>query len=88
MAATANAITRLDDPIAIFRCVQPVANNGPGNPSMINIDFRVLDECIPAHLPAYSTPGFAGMDLRACNLIRLIDSDYQDPLMVSTGRWS
>lgn len=51
---------------------------------MINIDFRLLDERIPAHLSAYSTPGFAGMDLRACNLIRLIDSDYQSLQMVST----
>jgi dUTP pyrophosphatase len=94
------------------------------------IDLRVLDERIRAHLPAYATPGSAGMDLRACigapltiapgctelvptgiaihiddpglaavilprsglghkhgivlgNLVGLIDSDYQGPLMVS-----
>jgi len=94
------------------------------------IDVRVLDERIRAHLPAYTTPGSAGMDLRACidaareiapsesvlvptgiaihigdpslaavilprsglghkhgivlgNLVGLIDSDYQGPLMVS-----
>ena len=94
------------------------------------IDFRVLDERIRSHLPAYATPGSAGMDLRACidaplelapgdthlvptgiaihigdpglaavilprsglghkhgivlgNLVGLIDSDYQGPLMVS-----
>jgi dUTP pyrophosphatase len=94
------------------------------------IDLRILDERIRAHLPAYATPGAAGMDLRACldaplaiapgathlvptglalhiadpglaavilprsglghkhgivlgNLVGLIDSDYQGPLMVS-----
>jgi dUTP pyrophosphatase len=94
------------------------------------IALRVLDERIRAHLPAYATPGSAGMDLRACidapltiapgrtelvptglsmhiadpglaavilprsglghkhgivlgNLVGLIDSDYQGPLMVS-----
>jgi dUTP pyrophosphatase len=90
----------------------------------------VLDERVAAHLPAYATPGSAGLDLRACldaalviepgqtvliptglavhiadpglaamilprsglghkhgivlgNLVGLIDSDYQGPLMVS-----
>ena len=94
------------------------------------IDVRILDERIRDHLPAYATPGSAGMDLRACvdaplviapggaeliptgisihigdpglaamilprsglghrhgivlgNLVGLIDSDYQGPLMVS-----
>ena len=94
------------------------------------IAFRVLDERIRPHLPAYATPGSAGMDLRACidaplelapgdthlvptgiaihigdpglaavilprsglghkhgivlgNLVGLIDSDFQGPLMVS-----
>ena len=97
---------------------------------MTQIDFRVLDERIRPHLPAYATAGAAGMDLRACidgplnvapgdthlvptgisihigdpglaavilprsglghkngivlgNLVGLIDSDYQGPLMVS-----
>ena len=97
---------------------------------MRTIDVRILDERIRSHLPAYSTPGSAGMDLRACidaplsispgeaqligtgismhigdpdlaalvlprsglghkhgivlgNLVGLIDSDYQGPLMVS-----
>ena len=93
--------------------------------------LRILDERIRPHLPAYATPGSAGMDLRACidaplvararrhanwcrpasrstsaipayaavilprsglghkhgivlgNLVGLIDSDYQGPLMVS-----
>jgi dUTP pyrophosphatase len=94
------------------------------------IDLRILDERIRPHLPAYATPGSAGLDLRACidapltvapgatelvptgiaihiadpglaalilprsglghkhgivlgNLVGLIDSDYQGPLMVS-----
>ena len=94
------------------------------------IAVRVLDERIRGHLPAYATPGSAGLDLRACidgplalapgestlvptgiaihiadpalaamilprsglghkhgivlgNLVGLIDSDYQGPLMVS-----
>jgi dUTP pyrophosphatase len=97
---------------------------------MTTIDVRVLDERMAAYLPAYATPGSAGLDLRAClgtaltlqpgqvhliptglsihigdpglcamllprsglghkhgivlgNLVGLIDSDYQGPLMVS-----
>ena len=94
------------------------------------IALKVLDERIRDYLPAYATPGAAGLDLRACvdgpitlapgetaligtgiaihiedpglaamilprsglghkhgivlgNLVGLIDSDYQGPLMVS-----
>ncbi len=101
---------------------------------MTTIDVKVLDARLaagqPAGLPAYATPGSAGLDLRACltepltlapgesaliptglamhigdpglaalilprsglghkhgivlgNLVGLIDSDYQGPLMVS-----
>jgi dUTP pyrophosphatase len=97
---------------------------------MTTIDLRILDPRMEAHLPAYATPGSAGLDLRACldeplllapgqtaliptglsvhiadpglaamllprsglghkhgivlgNLVGLIDSDYQGPLMVS-----
>ena len=97
---------------------------------MTCIDVRVLDARMAAHLPAYATPGSAGLDLRASldadllippghtvliptglavhiadaglaamilprsglghkhgivlgNLVGLIDSDYQGPLMVS-----
>ena len=96
----------------------------------VTIALKVLDERIRPYLPAYATPGSAGMDLRACidgpltlapgqteliptgvaihigdpglaamvlprsglghkhgivlgNLVGLIDSDYQGPLMVS-----
>ena len=97
---------------------------------MTVIDVRVLDVRLASELPAYATPGSAGLDLRACvdaplliepgqtvliptglaihigdpalaamvlprsglghkhgivlgNLVGLIDSDYQGPLMVS-----
>ena len=96
----------------------------------MKVDLKILDERIRAHVPAYATPGSAGLDLRACldapitigpnewqlvstgmaihlvdpafaalilprsglghkhgivlgNLVGLIDSDYQGPLMVS-----
>jgi dUTP pyrophosphatase len=97
---------------------------------MTTIDLKVLDARMAQQLPAYGTPGSAGLDLRACvdaaivlepgqttliptglsihiadptlaaiilprsglghkhgivlgNLVGLIDSDYQGPLMVS-----
>jgi dUTP pyrophosphatase len=97
---------------------------------MTPIDVKVLDPRMAGQMPAYATPGSAGLDLRACldrslvlepgdaqliptglaihiadpglaamilprsglghkhgivlgNLIGLIDSDYQGPLMVS-----
>ena len=96
----------------------------------MNIDLKIVDARMLEHLPAYATPGSAGLDLRACldapltlqpnawqlvptgiavhlkdpayaamllprsglghkhgivlgNLVGLIDSDYQGPLMVS-----
>ncbi len=96
----------------------------------LQVDIRVLDARMADALPAYATPGSAGLDLRACidapvrlepgqstliptglamhlgdagyaamllprsglgtkhgivlgNLVGLIDSDYQGPLMVS-----
>ena len=97
---------------------------------MTTVDIRVIDSRMADSLPAYATPGSAGLDLRACldepvvlepgqahliptglsihlgdpglaamilprsglghkhgivlgNLVGLIDSDYQGPLMVS-----
>ena len=96
----------------------------------MNVDVRILDARLAQQMPAYATPGSAGLDLRACldapltlapnawqlvptgmaiylaapgyaalilprsglghnhgivlgNLVGLIDSDYQGPLMVS-----
>ncbi|NBX55203.1 MAG: dUTP diphosphatase [Betaproteobacteria bacterium] len=96
----------------------------------MNIDVKILDPRMAELLPAYATPGSAGLDLRACldaplalapnawqlvptglaihladpayaamilprsglghkhgivlgNLVGLIDSDYQGPLMIS-----
>jgi len=96
----------------------------------MNIDVKILDPRLTDQMPAYATPGSAGLDLRACidaplelapnawqlvstglaihladpayaamilprsgrghkhgivlgNLVGLIDSDYQGPLMVS-----
>ena len=96
----------------------------------MKIDVKILDPRMAEQLPAYATPGSAGLDLRACldaplelapnawqlvptgiaiylkdpgyaalilprsglghkhgivlgNLVGLIDSDYQGPLMVS-----
>ena len=98
---------------------------------MKTIDVKILDPRMQDLMPAYATPGSAGLDLRACidapltiepgqtvlvptglaihiadpghaamilprsgmghkngivlgNLVGLIDSDYQGPLMVST----
>jgi dUTP diphosphatase len=95
-----------------------------------DVDVRILDPRLAGQMPAYATPGSAGLDLRACldepltlaageakliatglaihiadpslaamilprsglghkhgivlgNLVGLIDSDYQGPLMVS-----
>ena len=100
------------------------------DPRAPTIALKILDERIRPYLPAYATPGSAGLDLRACidspttlqpgdtllvptgiaihiedpglaaiilprsglghkhgivlgNLVGLIDSDYQGPLMVS-----
>ena len=32
----------------------------------MNIDVKILDVRVADHLPAYATPGSAGLDLRAC----------------------
>lgn len=47
------------------------------NEQPTTIEMKVLDERIRPHLPAYATPGSAGMDLRAC-----IDA----PLVLAPGK--
>lgn len=37
-----------------------------GAPSTMQIDVKVLDPRMAGQLPAYATPGSAGLDLRAC----------------------
>ena len=43
---------------------------------MINIDLRILDPRLQEQMPAYATPGSAGLDLRAC-----LDA----PLLIAPG---
>ena len=49
----------------------------PSSPTKATIALKVLDERIRPYLPAYATPGAAGMDLRAC-----IDA----PIMLMPGQ--
>ncbi len=44
----------------------------------MKIDIRILDERLRAQMPAYATPGSAGLDLRAC---------IHEPLTLSAGQW-
>ncbi|KQP43345.1 dUTP diphosphatase [Pseudorhodoferax sp. Leaf274] len=44
----------------------------------MNIDVKILDSRMAEQLPAYATPGSAGLDLRAC-----LDA----PLLLAPGAW-
>ena len=44
----------------------------------MNLDVMILDERLRAQMPAYATPGSAGLDLRAC-----LDA----PLTLQPGAW-
>ena len=44
----------------------PTSTTPAANTKKQMIALKVLDERIRPHLPAYATPGSAGLDLRAC----------------------
>ncbi|MET1082069.1 MAG: dUTP diphosphatase [Burkholderiales bacterium] len=48
------------------------------------IDVRVLDPRLKAHLPCYSTPGAAGLDLRAC-IEHVLTVNPGEAELISTG---
>lgn len=44
----------------------------------MKIDLKILDSRLQGNLPAYATPGSAGLDLRAC---------LQEPLTLGANAW-
>ena len=46
--------------------------------SLMQVDLKILDERLRESMPAYATPGSAGLDLRAC-----LDA----PLVLAPNAW-
>lgn len=44
----------------------------------MNIDIKILDDRLKSQMPAYATPGSAGLDLRAC---------LAEPLILAPNAW-
>jgi dUTP pyrophosphatase len=44
----------------------------------MNIDIKILDDRLTTNMPAYATPGSAGLDLRAC---------LTEPLTLQPNAW-
>ncbi|HPR44013.1 MAG: dUTP diphosphatase [Burkholderiaceae bacterium] len=44
----------------------------------MKLDVKILDERLRSQMPAYATPGSAGLDLRAC---------LEEPLTLAPGAW-
>ena len=51
---------------------------------MTTIDLKVLDPRMAEHLPAYATPGSAGLDLRACIDAALVLEDRKSTRLNSS----
>ncbi len=51
---------------------------------MIKIDIKILDTRLNDQLPAYATPGSAGLDLRAC-VEQPVTLNPGDTLLIPTG---
>ena len=51
---------------------------------MTTVDLKVLDPRMAEHLPAYATPGSAGLDLRACIAAALVIAPGQT-VLIPTG---